>query len=828
MSEHAEPATRTDPGPYPFLRPAEHADEIGRLGPYRVLEVLGSGGMGIVFRAEDVRLRRLVALKVMKPVLAAEDTSRRRFLREARLAGAVRHDHIVTAHEVGEDGGVPFLAMQLLRGESLEDRLGRDGRLPMAEVLRLGRQAAEGLAAAHARGLVHRDVKPSNIWLEDCSDGQLAATGGPPVAPEFRVKLLDFGLARSGDSETRLTDLDALIGTPGYMAPELAGGDRVDHRCDLFSLGCVLYRACTGQLPFPGEDAMAVLLAMAEADPKPPHAIDAELPPRLSDLILALLAREPAGRPPSAVAVAEALEDIGKGVPVSPAGPGSVAPRGRRPGRRRLAAVVLLVGVLLLAGAGAAVAFRAWARAREADSWQAWERRAGEHAQAQRWAEAADAYTEAIKRKGDEAGLWQERGRANLALGRWDEAVRDGTEAVRLDARATAGYNVRAAAYARLGQHERNIADLSELIRLQPESAEARARRGLAYSSVRDYGSAAADLGEAIRLDPGKADYRAARGKLYVRLKQWDRAVADCSEALRLDPKRAECYSDRGWAAHSLAEENCPQAVVDLTRAIDLDPDAAEAYHRRGHVYAAHLHQYDRAVADYTEAIKLDPDRTNYYLDLGWLVHQLGKFDEAVDDFNKALKLDPNSAQAHLYRGHVHANHLRQPDRALVDFNGVIRLAPAGSSLQGVAYWELGFLRWARKEYEQAVDAFTAAVERGPRTATYHDALARILATCPEEGWRDGANAVDHARRACELTSWKKAEYLDTLAAAYAEDGKFDEAVKRQMEALERAAENTRHDERLLTEMRQRLELYQARKPCREESGRRAGTAADN
>jgi serine/threonine protein kinase len=184
-----------------FLSPAEGPDE---LGGFRVLRLLGAGGMGLVLEAEDVRMRRRVALKVLRPAIAREPQARERFLREARAAGKLSHDHVLTVHQVGEDNGVPFLAMPLLRGETLEQRLQRERRLPLPEVLRIGREIAEGLAAAHEQGLIHRDVKPANVWLE---------------APKGRVKLLDFGLARAQSGEARLTATDAAIGTPSPSAP---------------------------------------------------------------------------------------------------------------------------------------------------------------------------------------------------------------------------------------------------------------------------------------------------------------------------------------------------------------------------------------------------------------------------------------------------------------------------------------------------------------------------------------------------------------------------------------------------------------------------------
>ncbi len=278
-----------------FLTPAETPDELGRLGPYRILEVLGSGGMGVVFRAEDLQLRRPVALKVLLPSLASCPAARERFLHEARVAAAVEHDHVVPIWQVGTDRGVPFIVMPLLRGEPLDQCLDREGRLPLGEVLRIGRETARGLAAAHARGLVHCDVKPPNIWLEGA---------------EGRVKILDFGLARVVGDDSLRPHQDAVAGTPSYMAPEQSRGGDVDGRTDLFSLGCVLYRMATGDLPFKGTDSISTLIVAAVDAPTPPLELNPDLPPALSDLVLHLLAKDPAERPPSAEAAARALEAI--------------------------------------------------------------------------------------------------------------------------------------------------------------------------------------------------------------------------------------------------------------------------------------------------------------------------------------------------------------------------------------------------------------------------------------------------------------------------------------------------------------------------------------
>ena len=293
------------PSSFPFLAPAQAPDEVGRLGGFRLLKLLGEGGMGLVFEAEDSRLGRHVAVKVMKPVAARHEEGKQRFLREARAAAAVQHDHVAPIHQVGEERGMPFLVMPLLKGESLEARLRKQPRLPAAEAARIARESAEGLAAAHTAGLVHRDVKPSNLWLEETPQGE-------------RVKVLDFGLARPMEVEEELTGAGAFMGTPGYTAPEQARNETVDGRADLFSLGCVLYRMLTGQGPFRGKTLSAVLLQVETHDPAPPREVEASVPADLSDLVMRLLSKDPAGRPASARETAEALRRIERSLPPAP------------------------------------------------------------------------------------------------------------------------------------------------------------------------------------------------------------------------------------------------------------------------------------------------------------------------------------------------------------------------------------------------------------------------------------------------------------------------------------------------------------------------------
>ncbi len=285
-------------------RAAHGAGELQSLGGYRIVRELGQGGMGAVYEAEDGKLNRHVALKVMKPEIAKHPQHRERFLREARTAAKVECDFICPIYRVGKDNGVPFIAMPFLKGEPLDAHLKQGVRLPIDDVVRIGKEVAQGLNVAHAAGLIHRDIKPSNIWLETQRSGQQGAGSR-------RAVILDFGLARMQAEDVHITQSGAIIGTPAFMSPEQARGEKnVDARTDLFSLGCVLYVLCTGELPFQGETTMGILMALATHDPTPPHKISAATPKPLSRLIMRLLEKQPDDRPQAAREVIEELVEI--------------------------------------------------------------------------------------------------------------------------------------------------------------------------------------------------------------------------------------------------------------------------------------------------------------------------------------------------------------------------------------------------------------------------------------------------------------------------------------------------------------------------------------
>jgi hypothetical protein len=274
------------------------------IGGYRVLQTIGQGGMGVVYLGRDDRLGRDVAIKVMLPAKAQDTRNRERFLREGRATAAVDDPHVITIHQVGEQDGLPYLVMQRLSGCTLQEHVATAGRPSLAEALRLGREIAEGLAAAHAKGLIHRDIKPANIFLQ---------------GPARQVKIIDFGLASVTDEDaTDLTIDGSLVGTPAYMSLERIENESIDAKSDLFGLGVVLYELLAGRLPFAGTSVGAILAAIARGNPRRLQEVVPDLPRPVADLVMQLLARDKADRPADATSVARQLAAIAATLPAQP------------------------------------------------------------------------------------------------------------------------------------------------------------------------------------------------------------------------------------------------------------------------------------------------------------------------------------------------------------------------------------------------------------------------------------------------------------------------------------------------------------------------------
>ncbi|MFC1565316.1 serine/threonine protein kinase, partial [candidate division KSB1 bacterium] len=253
---------------------------------YKILEKLGEGGMGVVYKAEDTKLKRTVALKFLSSEMTKDPTAKERFIQEARAASALDHQNICTIHEVGESGdGATYIAMAYYEGGTLKEKID-SGPLRIDEALTIAIQAAEGLQEAHEKGVIHRDIKPANIMITD----------------KGQVKIMDFGLAKS-IAGSMVTKAGTTLGTIGFMSPEQSRGDAVDKRTDIWSLGVLLYNMLTGQMPFKGEYEHAIIYSIMNTEPEPPTALRTGIPMELEQYISKCLAKDPAERYPSAEAL---------------------------------------------------------------------------------------------------------------------------------------------------------------------------------------------------------------------------------------------------------------------------------------------------------------------------------------------------------------------------------------------------------------------------------------------------------------------------------------------------------------------------------------------
>jgi serine/threonine protein kinase len=298
MDKPKRPIAPTLVDAHPHERPGTPDPNVALLGErYEMLGELGSGGMGRVYRAHDRETGEVVALKALRPEIAAEPSMADRFKNELRLARRITHKNVCRIYDFNRAGSVAYISMEYVDGETLRARLDRGGALPPSRVASLARQICAGLSEAHAQGVIHRDLKPENVML--------TATGS--------VKLMDFGIARSLDANTTTTQ--TLIGTPSYMSPEQVQGRRIDARADIYALGLILYECLTGRRAFAGATPIDVALRQLQERPAPPHRLRADVPRALETVVMRCLEKDPSKRYASADQVANALAGVRDGVP---------------------------------------------------------------------------------------------------------------------------------------------------------------------------------------------------------------------------------------------------------------------------------------------------------------------------------------------------------------------------------------------------------------------------------------------------------------------------------------------------------------------------------
>ncbi len=617
--------------------------------------------MGEVYRARDTRLGREIALKVLPPEVAAEPDRMRRFEQEARAASALNHPNVVTVHDVGSEAGRFYIAMELVEGSSLRQRMA-GGPLSPQEVAAIGAQIAEGLAKAHAAGLVHRDLKPENVMIS--SDGF--------------VKILDFGLAKLSlpeagsqslaETAEQRTAAGVLLGTVGYMSPEQATGRPLDYRSDQFALGAILYELASERKAFQRTSAAETLAAILREEPPPLSSIASRVPEALSRIVARCLAKNPQERYDSTRDLARDLKSLGESS-VS----GLAAGSGRRPRSARRIAVILVAAVVAL--------FAVWLARRQRPPSPATGspsivilpfQNFGGHPEDEYFADGMTeslitdlarvsgllviARNSAFSYKGKPVDVRRvgEELRVRFVL---EGSVQRSGDAVRVNAQlidAGTGYHVWAEKYDRPMRDVFALQDdisrsIAGALRTTIQGPQAGAPRQAPTSNLEAYDTF-------------------LRGRYYLNQYDWvakDRSIPLFERAVELDPSFALAHAMLGAACAKKAFEGDPEgtwrakASAEIEKALALDPALPEAYLARGSLAWTRENGFphEQAVADFHRGLSLNANLAEAHEALAGVYYHVGLLDEALEQFRVALKIDPRNFDAayriprvHLYR----------------------------------------------------------------------------------------------------------------------------------------------------------------------------------
>ncbi len=687
------------------------APEARQVGPYRLMRRLGRGGMGVVYLARDPRLNRLVALKLLPPHLSADDTAKRRLIKEARAASALDHANIATIYEIDEtEHAQLFIAMAYYEGRTLREKI-EQGPLPVEEAVGLVRQLAEGLAAAHEKGIVHRDIKPSNILVTD----------------KDIAKIVDFGIAKVAGAA--LTKTGTTMGTVAYMSPEQTRGETVDHRTDLWALGVTLYEMLTGVRPFRGDHDQTVIYAIRHDEPAPVADLRSEAPAALADIVGRCLEKDPSARYQHA---GEVLADLAA---FEAGSAGIEAWAGGRLWRQRAARygslaglfAVLLVGVLLL-----------WPRLL-----------------------SRDAATE----NGAEAGMLDHNRLAVLPL---DNISPDSTDAyfadgmteeliarlsklsaLRVIARTSVmRYKGTRQRIADIGRElavetilEGSVRKVNDQVRVSVQLVDARSEEQL-WSQ--DYDAEVADVlavqsqiaqrvAQALDVQMKAGDQRQLEKRgtddpeaytLYLKGRyfwnKWDgasveKARAHFQQALDLDPAYAQAWTGLSDAYEILGalsvlspEEAFPRARAAAERALAIDGELAEAHVSLATVLEDYYWDWAGAERHLRQAVGLDPNYAAAHQVYAEHLRDLGRFDDALAEAKKAQELDPLSTPVQLVIGTT-LYMARRYEEAIVQFQRLLERDPGFT----IAYFNLGLAYTQQGKYEEAISTLQKVDARG-------------------------------------------------------------------------------------------------------------------
>jgi len=644
---------------------------------YRIVEKLGCGGMGIVYKAEDVKLGRLVALKFLSEELSRDRHAVERFQQEARAASALNHHHICTIHDIDEHEGRQFIIMELLEGQTLKHRIA--GRpMETEQVATLGMQIAEALDSAHAKGIIHRDIKPANIFVMELG----------------QAKVLDFGLAKLMRPISEVTGTEAftgpqtVIGTLPYMAPEQLRGEKVDARTDIYALGMVLYEMATGRRAFGDELPTKLIDAILHRPPPPPGRLNPPLSPKLEGIILKCLEKDPENRYQSSK---EVVVDLRRLVMPSTGALAVAPPRGRRYGvMTGVISVVLLAGMLVGLNVGDwrnRLLKRASPGRIESLAVLPLENLSGDPQQDY----FADGMTEAMITEVAQISELKVTSRTSVMQYKHSKkplreiAKELGVDAVLEGAVQRSGGRVAITAQLIQASTDRHLwaksyqREMSDVLALEREVAQNVAEEvGVKLGSSKQ-----AYIAAARAVNPeAQEDYLLGLHDLRSGTRAGtEKAIGYFQAAIEKDPNGALFYAGLANAYRSLSSlymaplDAMPKARAAAVRALELDETLAEPHASLGAVKLFHDWDWSSAQKEFRRALELNPSLVEAHLGEATYLATLGRFDDALAEDKLALSLDPASPRARV-ASLSHSYLARRFDRAIEECRKTIELAP--------------------------------------------------------------------------------------------------------------------------------------------------------
>ena len=729
-------------------------------GKYRIISELGKGGMGVVYEAEDAKLERCVALKFLPPELTEDPEARERFIREAKAAAALSHNHICTVYEIGEEENRLFIAMEYIEGESLRQKIVK-GPLPQAEALKIAIQVAEGLVEAHKKKIIHRDIKPGNIMLTD----------------KGVAKVMDFGLAKALGRSLITTEAKTM-GTVAYMSPEQAQGQLVDYRTDIWSLGVVLYEMLTGQLPFKGEYDQSIIHSILNREPEPISKLRKDLPKGLEQVIGKALAKNPAGRYQSMEEFLEDLKAVAEGLKPLKAKMGLF--RGKVLGLKKIYAYAGLGGLIVLFALALVFFTRSRGPVFDSIAVLPLENLSGDPQQEY----FSDGMHEAlITNLGQLGGLRRVIARSSVMRFKGDTktplhkiAQELKVAALMTGAVLRSGNRVRITAQLINAATEAQMwaqsyeRDLSDVLTLQNEIVSAITREvkvKLTPQDVTRLTSARQINAEAYEayLKGQFHFYKLTRSDL-------DSALQYFESALGKDPNCALAYAGiamvwlgRQQQGLAPASETKPRAVAAAAKALELDSTLAEVHYTLAGIKSWTDWDWKGGETEFLRAIELNPNYPDPRAYYSHLLNMLGRPKEAMAQIERALELDPLNALFQAIYG-MDLMYARRYDDAIALLRNTLKTSP--NDLVALSTLRSAF--HMKHMYDEALDVWKASyAARGDQEA--QDALARGF---KDDGYRGALQRVAEMLVARSRKTYVSPWQIGTL---YTRAGKNDEAL---------------------------------------------------